>query len=71
MAAVWGSVLAAVLVLLGAGFAAAGFENRLNGFWRADSNDAVAEGFWGLVSARAVADASAFGFAGAVGFVSG
>jgi len=25
-------VLAAVLVLLGAGFGAAGFENRLNGF---------------------------------------
>jgi hypothetical protein len=70
VAAVWGRVPAAVLVLLGAGFAAAGFENRLNGFWRAESNDEVADGFCGLVSARAVADASAFGFAGVAGFVS-
>ena len=70
MAAVWGSVLAAVLALLGAGFGAAGFESRLNGFCRAESNDEVADGFWGLVSARAVADASAFGFAGVAGFVS-
>jgi hypothetical protein len=31
----------------------------------------VVDGFWGVVSARAVADASAFGFAGAAGFVSG
>ncbi len=45
MAAVWGSVLATVLVLLGAGFGVAGFENRLNGFWRAESKVEVADGF--------------------------
>jgi hypothetical protein len=56
--------VAAEFVLFGVGFAAAGFENRLNGFWRAASNDAVAVGFCGLVSARGVAEPSAVGCSG-------
>jgi hypothetical protein len=60
--------LAAEFVLLGVGFAAAGFENRLNGFWRAESNDEVAVGFCGLVSARGVAEPPAVGCSGVAGW---
>jgi hypothetical protein len=59
-------VLAAEFVLLGAGLAAPGFENRLNGFWRAESNEEVAVGFCGLVSARGVAEPPAVGCSGVV-----
>jgi hypothetical protein len=59
--------MAADFSLLWVGFAAAGFENRLNGFWRVASSDEVADGFCGLVSASGVAEPPVVGCSGVAG----
>ena len=63
----WAGALASVTVLLGAVFAAAGLENMLNGFWRAEKSDELMDGFGGLVSASAVPEPPAFGCSGVAG----
>jgi hypothetical protein len=66
VAGTWAAELEAVIEFCGAGFAAAGFENMLNGFCMAESSDELklVAGFCGLESATAVADG--FGVVGCV-----